>query len=426
MINRIILQVTSLLIKYKTPILYSGGSIAKALATIIVGIAIAKYISPEDLGIWTTLNLLITYSLFVQAGLINGLNLELPLAYGQGNNEFAKKMAGTVQTFTLISSSLVLIIGISYFLFFQETNTKIKYGLLSMTLLIGLSFYQNYLLSTFRSNNSFIKLSVIQTIDAGVNIATLVLVIYFSYYGLIIKAVLVILIYVLLLHIFRPIKVRLIWDKNAFKKVMKVGLPIFGLVYLDSLSSTIDRLFLLKYSNFSDVGLYSFAFYALSVFTLFSTSIASYIYPRMTYSYGQTNDKHILWLYVKKLTLGLIAFQVPFAIVGYIIIPKAIITYFPNYTPSISSMQILLFAGLFKGSVIGVNALWSLKNWKYMIIYQAFYSLLLITLTYSGIKLFENKVEGVSYGVFFANLINMVSGLYLTYLATNSSQGAQN
>ena len=84
-------------------------------------------------------------------------------------------------------------------------------------------------------------------------------------------------------------------------------------------------------------------------------------------------------------------------------------------------MQILLFAGFFKGCVVGANALWSIKNWKYMTFYQMFYSFLLISLPYIGIQIFQNKIEGVAYGVLIANFLNLISGLYLTHSATHKN-----
>jgi hypothetical protein len=139
----------------------------------------------------------------------------------------------------------------------------------------------------------------------------------------------------------------------------------------------------------------------------------------MTYNYAKDNDKSALWIYLKKITLFLFVGQLALAIVGYYIIPYLIRVYFPVYSLSITTMQILVFAGVFKGSVIGVNALWSMKHWKYMIIYQVNLSILLVTLPYVGIHIFQNKIEGVAYGVFMANLINLFFGLYLTYLATH-------
>ncbi|MGE5402617.1 MAG: hypothetical protein ACM3S2_19650, partial [Ignavibacteriales bacterium] len=204
----------------------------------IVGFVIAKFIAPNDLGLWATINLALTYSVFLQAGLINGLNLELPFAYGKGDDEEAKNMAGTVQTFTFFSSVLVLIAGIVVFSLANTQGEKIRFGILAVTIIISFSYYQNYLLSTFRSKNSFSKLSIIQFADAFVNILTLFFVAYYSFYGMLIKAVIVAANYVFLLHLTRPIKVKLIWKNSAIIRLLKIGLPIWGLVYLDSFSST--------------------------------------------------------------------------------------------------------------------------------------------------------------------------------------------
>jgi O-antigen/teichoic acid export membrane protein len=419
--NKHFVEIKNKLNQYKIPILYSGGSIAKAFSTMIVGFIIAKYISPDDLGLWTTINLAVAYSVFFQAGIINGLNLELPLALGKGDEEGARRLAGTVQTFTLFSCIIILAIGLSWSFIFSSENAKMKFGILSITIIIIGLFYQNYLMSTFRSKNSFLKLSFIQFTDAFVNLITIISVVYFAFYGLLIKAVLSILIYVTLLHIFRPIKINLVWNKSAFITLLKIGLPIFGLVYLDSFSSTVDKLFILHYSNLKELGLYAFGFYAFSVFTLFSASLASYIYPRMTFNYGQNKDTIQLWRYVKKITILLLIIQIPLAIIGFLAIPMAVNTFFPNYIESVIIMQILIFAGVFKGSVIGVNALWSLKKWKYMISYQVIYSSLLVISTFIGIHVFTNKLEGVAYGVLLANVLNLISALFLTFFATHSN-----
>lgn len=385
----------------------------------IVGFVVAKFVMPKDFGLWSTINLALTYSLFVQSGLINGLNRELPYLFGKGEDEAALKMAGTTQTFTLITSVLVLMVGLILMLIVPMENSKMTFGVLAILILIILNYYQNYLFSTFRSKDSFLQLSKIQFAHAFVNILTLVLVIYYSYYGLIAKAVVVSAVYVFLLHVFRPVKVGLIWDKEMFIKLIKVGLPIFSLAFVESIASTADRLWIIKYATITDVGYYSFGYYALSSFTIFPTSIASYIYPKMTYNYGKTEDKLIMWKYVKKVTVVLFLILTPIAIVGYFVCPYLIEQFFPNYAASISIMQIFLFAGVFSGAVIGVNALWSMKMWRYMAIYQLFLSASLVVFPFIGIQLFSNKLEGVSYGVLMAYAVNFFSGITLTYLATH-------
>lgn len=389
----------------------------------LVGFVIAKFVTPGDFGLWNTINLALVYSLFLQAGLINGLNRELPYLFGKGQDKEAVLMAGTVQTFTLFAILLVVVVGLVCLFFIPLANLKMLYGAVGLLFIIVFNFYQNYLFSTFRSKDSFLQLSKIQFIHAFVNVATLVFVVYYSYYGMVIKAVVVSLVYLWFLHHYRPVRVGLLWNKTAFYKLLKVGLPIFSLAYIEAVAATADKLWIIKYSNVTDVGLYAFGFYALSSFIIFPSSIASYIYPKMTYNYGKTHDKLILWRYVKKITIILLVVLTPIATLGYFICPLLINKFFPNYILSAPIMQILLFAGVFSGAVIGVNALWSLKAWKYMIIYQVFFSILLVTLPYAGIRLFENKLEGISFGILLTHIINLFSGVGITYLATHEKSG---
>jgi O-antigen/teichoic acid export membrane protein len=205
----------------KTPVLYTGSSVIKAFVGLIVSFIIAKYVSPDDLGIWSSISLALTYSNFLQAGVINGLNLELPYSYGKGDIENAQKMAGVAQSYTLGISIFVFLLGILCILLFPIHNPKLKWGIIAITIVICFSFYQNYLLSTFRSNNSFLKLSYIQIADAVVNFITLFLIVYYLYYGILLKAVIVVFVYDILLDINRPIKVKFYWNKDVFKKISK-------------------------------------------------------------------------------------------------------------------------------------------------------------------------------------------------------------
>jgi O-antigen/teichoic acid export membrane protein len=405
---------------YSTPILFASGSIVKSVVQLFAGFVTARFVAPNDLGLWNSIGLLMTYSVFLQGGLLNGLNLELPGALGRGDIEKAKKIAGSALTITFLTAIISVVLGFIYFLFTNEPNPQFKYGILAVSILISLGYYQSYLTSTFRSKSSFKNLSFIQLIEGLTNLATIVLVIYFFYYGMIAKALIATFISVACLHFLRPLKVNLLFDKVELFNIYKVGLPIFGLVCLESFTSTIDRLWLIKYSSMTDVGLYSFSMYSMTLFTIFSSSIATYIYPRMTYNYGQNNDKAALWKYVKKITLILVLGQIPLVIIGYFAVPFGLSNIFPKYLACIVPMQILLIAGYFKGCVVGANVLWSIKSWRHMIIYQLFYSAFLILFTFLGWYFFKDKLIGISIGVLIANLMNLISGITLSYYATNT------
>jgi O-antigen/teichoic acid export membrane protein len=238
---------------------------------------------------------------------------------------------------------------------------------------------------------------------------------------MLLKAVIVLIVFVTILHFYRPLKVNLKWDKTVFLKLLKVGLPIFALAYLESFALTFDKILLIKYTSLKELGYYSFALYALLFSTLFSNALASYIYPKMTFKYGQDKNKLILWQYVKKITILLLLVQLPMFIAGYYIIPPAINRFFPNYIPSIVPMQILLFAGIMKGSVVGVNVIWSIKKWNFMILYQVSSAVFLFVFIFLFVNLYANKITGVAVGMLVANVTSLITGIFLAYKATHSN-----
>ena len=128
----------------------------------LVGLAIAKFVSPEDYGIWGALNLLLTYAIILQLGTINGVNLELPIAMGEKNHEKAKSIIQTSQTYILGCMFVIFVIGILYLLIFGKSlSPKFFWGVAALIVMISFTFYQDFLTATFRTPLSFKKFSYI-------------------------------------------------------------------------------------------------------------------------------------------------------------------------------------------------------------------------------------------------------------------------
>lgn len=410
-------------VAYKTPLLFTSASMIRAFATIAVGAVIAKFVLPEQLGVFTTLMLFVTYANFLQLGAVSGLNLELPLEIGRGNVEKAKRIAGTIQSFTVVSCIAVIVLGSVFFsavnVDFNSSQNYVRFLIPIVLLIAALTFYQNYLLATFRSNSSFLKLSVIQLAESVFNLASIVLVVYLAFEGLIIKTVLVLLFYVIILHIARPIKVPFYWDTHLLKQVIKVGFPIFILSYIEVFAVSADKLFLINYSTLRDVGIYSFAAYSLTAFSIFSSSVASYLYPKLTFNYGKNKNRLILWGYVKKITILLLGIQSLLFIACYFAVPVVITRFFSQYVDSIPVIHLLILAGVMKGSVIGVNVLWSMKAWKSMVLYQVGTAVVLLLAIFIFIHIIDNKSVAVASGVLAGNIFGFILGIYLSYKETH-------
>jgi len=407
----------------KVSVIYSISSVFKAGIQMLVGLSIAKYITPEDYGIWGSLNLVITYAMVLQLGTINGVNLNLPIAIGEKNNDKAKNIIETSQSYILVCMIIILLLGGAYLMVFGDNlSSKFFWGIFAITFLIALTFYQDFLTATFRTPNSFRKFSFINIVQALVNFLTIGLIVYYSFFGLIFKSVLVIIFYVVLLHFHRPYKVTVKFNLKSWLELVKVGLPIFLLSYIQGSALSFDRILLIKYTNLKDVGIYTFAYLAFSSVTLLSSSVASYIYPTMSHMYAENGSKKQLWKYLKRnityIFLGLFGL----AIMGTIITPYVINIFFNQYSSSVPVMQILFFAGAFNGGVIGVNVLLSMKKWKYILFYHLFFASLLIICPLIFMNLYETKILGIACGVLVANIINFISAYSLVYLALLKGQ----
>lgn len=401
-----------------TSFIYTFSSVVKAGVQLIVGLVIAKFITPEDYGIWGTLSLFITYSAIFQLGVINATNLELPIKLGKEDQDGAKKLIETGQSYISFCVFLVLIIGTIYlYIEGNSLEAKIYWGVVAIIFIITLTLIQDYLTATFRNPLAFNKLAKINIWHSIVNFITTAAIFYFGYFGLITKSVIVITIYVILLFIYRPFKTKFKFDLKVWMNLVKVGLPIFSLAYLQSFSLSVDRIIILKFSDLESVGIYSFAYLAFSSITMLSASIASYIYPTMTHMYAKNIDLQELYIYLKKNITKIFLLLLFIGIVASLIVPFVINSYFPNYNKSIKLMQILFFAGVFNGSVIGVNVLYSVKDWRKIIIYHLVFSVLVIICPLATIFLFYNlsTLTSVAYGVLVAHFLNFIFGYYIVY-----------
>ena len=401
-------RILGLLKKRKSVISYTSGSLFNSFAQIISNIIILSYVKPDELGIWNSLLLFETYSLFLQGGIINGLNRELPYYLGKNDKEYAKSLAGNALFFFIISILLCLLVGIVLYLYYKQEALIFKLTLIGIVIITITKFYENYLTSTFRSSHSFQKLSKAYFFRGIYLLISVLFVVFYDYKGYIVRMVTTALFTSLFLHFIRPIKAKPKFSFPEISLLFKVGFPIFILSYIYQTSSTVDRLFLIKFSNFEIVGFYSLGFMAYSSFKSLPLSLANYIYPKMTYTFGSTNDTKLLIKQAFKVNITIFLIMLPIAILGYFLLPLVIPLFFPKYVQGIEAAQILLFAAVMAGSTIGVNAIWSMKIWKYIVPIQLMGASMNVVAIYTGIKVINNPLVGASIGVLFSQFIYVI------------------
>lgn len=409
------------------PLLYMGSSVAMSLAQMVAGIVVVRYVVPFELGLWNSINLALTYSWFVLAGAQNGLSRELPFFLGAKDDEHAERLTGTALYCTACATLLFLVSGLACLgvLAVTHADPRLLLAVGGTTLLIAFNFYKNYLTVTFRSKNSFWDLSRVQFAQTALMLFTLPLIAVFQYQGMVYRTVLVTGLALGLMHYVRPMRVAPVWDKASVVSLLKTGIPIFLLDYLRLSAMTFDRVALLYFGGVLDVGYYALALSVCTAFEVIPLSVGNYVYPRMTYRYGQSNDPRSVWDLARKATVVTLAAMVPLAVVGWFLLPPVVQILFPKYAEGTFAAQLMLLTALGTGGVVGVNALWSMKAWKWMVTYQTCLGVLMMVGPFVGVMLASSPLTGAALGIMVGRLLMVPIGIAITYVATHTHPSTQ-
>lgn len=362
-----------------------------------------------------------SYTMFLRLGIINGMNRELPFTMGQGNIELAVKYAETTLWFTLLNIFGFIVIAISVLPFVKIPGNYI-FPIFAILIIGAVSFYTTYLFATFRANADFNKLSYIQILQALLKVVSILLVIYVGFIGFVLREILLVIAIALLAHIYRPMKqVKPKLDKKIFMNLLKIGLPIFISSYIIGFIGTVPNLFLLKFGNVTLLGIYAPLMTIISAVAVLPDSITTYLYPKMTYAFGKTNDRKALWRKTLYSHIGLMVLGIPVVFACLVAVPWLIDNLIPKYNETKSILGVGVFIALFMSYKFGYTTLITLKEWKLIIVYIFLFALLQIASPLFFLS-YLPVLKAVVAGQLVAAAGMVVVSLVTNYLATHNDR----
>jgi O-antigen/teichoic acid export membrane protein len=405
------------LFNYKTLVRFSFASVTFNVVTMAANIVILRWLEPETLGLWQSVMLIQSYSFIMQLGALNGLNRELPYTLGAGDDKTVKELAGTAQSIAIMASFLLIAGGIGSWLVLREP--MLRYGALVVFFCSAGAIYRNYLTVTYRAEKAFGTLSYILLFESLMAVVTLPLVYYCGYGGLAGRYLFLVILGMSVNYVYRPLHAPVRFKFKHAVTLVKVGLPLYACGYLLTVSGTFPRLILLSESGVKMVGLFAPIYAVMGLMQMIPDSIAQYIYPHMSYKYGQTGDPRSLWPIAWKVAVYPMVVAIPAVLACLLILPWMIEHYFSKYIESIPAVRYGLISGVFLGTVISINALFSLKAWKWSAIYTGFRVVSSYLLPLGMFYFMVNPLEGVAAGFAIAHGLSFVVGLYCIYRATH-------
>lgn len=392
--------------KYKTYLTFTLSSSIYNVALIVTNFIAIKWIHPQDIGLWNSVFLYSNYIALMQFGVFNTINRDIPFYYGKNEIDKVEKIVKVGNWFArfLFLLNIIFTFFVLIYLFIAHKSIELKITALSVGLITALSFYQNFLIVTYRTSSQFDKLANVYLSQTIIVVFSLILVVNWSYYGFVLRNLILIFFFCFFAHKNRPFKLKPDFNKKIFIDLIKVGVLFYIVIYAINITSTFARLFLLKHSGIKEVGLFFPALGVIMGMELIPSSISQIIYPKLSYEVGKSSgNKRLFGIFIKTSLFTLILLSI-IAVFIYFLFPLIIIKFFPLYSESIEAVKYSAIAGIFTSGII-YNVLLSQKKWK-LLYTTAFFKIMLfgILIDYF-IKNTTNSITGAAKGWLISNMI---------------------
>lgn len=314
----------------------------------LAGLISARLLGPVNYGLFNSITLIQGYASFAQIGVLNGLNRELPFYFGKGKIGRAKQLCATAKYWAMILGMIFLVsltlIG-SYHLFQQNYSTGFTWITVGITIFLFFNG-EMYLKITYRTNSDFNKLSKFNIIKAVVNFISISFIFLLGYFGFLIRAVIVPLIDFFMLFKYRPVDVRAKWSLPHFKHLLKIGIPIYAVGYLDTLWATLNATLIVYFLGSEQLGLYAVANLAFATLSVVPNSLNQILYPKLAREFGEGST--VSKMLVTSVKSGALVFIVllPLAIISWFVLPYMIDFFLPKFTEGVEAAKYILLLPL--------------------------------------------------------------------------------
>jgi O-antigen/teichoic acid export membrane protein len=326
------------------------------------GLLVARWLLPEDLGMFNSFSILSSYIILTQLGIPSGLSRQYPYYLGKNEPNTAMNMASVSNYWSLILGVSVLFLSFSVAIYFLVIkNYEFAAGVFTIGITAFEGFYvTKYLKILYRSNNDFNKLSIITIIASMASFLSIIFVWLYGFYGLCMRTVLVFAINFFFTWKWKPVNVEPSWQKSVFQELIRVGMPIYMVANVYSLWPIVQRTLVLSFGGTKSLGLFGLALMIENTVNVLSASISGVSFPKMSMAWGKNhNFQELIRILIKPVLVGF-GVSSGLLLMGWFILPYFIKYLLPNYVEGLAAAQWSL--------VVGCIAIFAVFSNVYMII----------------------------------------------------------
>jgi len=328
--------------------IYSFASQLTQVISVISGILIRNFLGPFQMGIWSTLSLVLSYSKYTTLGTTKATAREIPYYMGQDNPEKAREIQNLVISFGFVVS---MITGAGIFLYaviFRETlHPYIFGGLLAVSFLVVIQRLSNLFIALIRSYKKFELASKQMVFSGAVNLILIVLLAWpFKLYGFLGAMALSLIFNIVYLGFSFKVNFEFRMGKEL-GGLIGFGFPIMLLGILTAILKSIDKIMILSLVGFEAMGLYSIAILASNFLNNIHNSMAVVFFPHIQEKFAKRDRAEDIKGAITKVAEGY-SLMMPILIGAcWIIAPLAVQLLLPDYVSGVRALQYICLGSFF-------------------------------------------------------------------------------
>jgi O-antigen/teichoic acid export membrane protein len=266
-------------------------------------------LGPEQMGYYAVATSVASYGVFLQVGLMNGLNRELPVRLGAGDHKIVANLIGETTTAVVGAQCIgfMLYLLVIALVPFENPTMKEAFvfgGLLALSMPLLQMVYLR-----LRASQRIVEFSALQATVALLTVAL-------GYYTIPPLGYRGPILVIILINVVGYATMTVSWLERAnyryFNRkdvayLIRIGAPLMLAGIVATLVIGMDRLFMIKYGTPADVGIYQVASMPITFGVLVSGIVGQYFGPKLLFGYGEDKDLGVVYRKALAASLGLIA-----------------------------------------------------------------------------------------------------------------------
>lgn len=327
---------------------YSMAAQMAQLITVVAGILSRNFLGPTQMGIWATLQVILTYSSYSALGTSAGIARQVPFYLGRKDEAKAAEIKNLVFSYQT-GLSVLTSIGFLIFAFLlrSKLNQALFWGLLGAGFLLVLQRVNGIQISVLRAYKKFDVASRLALWSAAVNLFLILLLApFFHFFGFVAAMVLSFIFNIVYSARCFPFHFKFMLNPEI-KKILSFAFPLMVFGMAESFFKTIDKLVIVKTLGFEQMGFYSIAIMFSNFLAQIPNSMSIVMVPHFEEKYGQNEQIHDVFPYVEKSLQGLSFSMMILIGAAWVVTPFFVNLLMPAYGKGIMAAQFLILSSYF-------------------------------------------------------------------------------